>query len=360
MRYFSIYAGEHAYQTIQSKGFTPNIITSIFGASGAAKWLGIYGLDRALFTEWLIDIKHPIHLFGTSVGAWKLAAAAQADPGRAIDNFANAYIAQHYGDSTTHNDVTRETQKILDKFLSSDAIIDILQNPRFYFHCGAVRCHGTLASERKLTLALALSVASARNFRSRQQLAKSLQRIVFADPRQAPPLVATTNDHFKTEKIRLSHTNFYHALKASGAIPYLMPGVAAIDNAPPGMYRDGGLVDYHPCPADFWSDESIILYPHFYPHLIPGWFDKPLQHRRATAQQLRNVILISPTQAFIDTLPFARLPDRNDFKRFYKQDRERQRHWQNAASLSMRLGEEFMALANSGELTDSVLPLPTF
>ena len=113
-----ILAGPSAYKQIQSKGLSPEDISAIFGASGAAKWLTIYGLDKAIFSKWLKPGDHLIDLYGTSVGAFKLAAAAQADPAHALSCLANAYIDQHYRGKVDAQQVATETGRILSAFLT--------------------------------------------------------------------------------------------------------------------------------------------------------------------------------------------------------------------------------------------------
>ena len=50
-----IQAGPDAYAKIQRDGLQAEDIAAVFGASGAAKWLGIYGLDSAIFSRWLVS-----------------------------------------------------------------------------------------------------------------------------------------------------------------------------------------------------------------------------------------------------------------------------------------------------------------
>ena len=75
MKTLRLLAGRKAYKKIKTNGLSQNDISAVFGASGAAKWLTIYGLDSTIFGRWLSTSKQPIDLFGTSVGAFKLAAA---------------------------------------------------------------------------------------------------------------------------------------------------------------------------------------------------------------------------------------------------------------------------------------------
>ncbi|MGI1677796.1 MAG: hypothetical protein K6L75_03635 [Cellvibrionaceae bacterium] len=363
----SIQAGKKAFNHIQKNGLSPTDISSIFGASGAAKWLGIYGLDKAIFSEWLpsdvalqkrltstiqnnIQENKRIDLFGTSVGAWKLAAAAQKNAEQALDNFAQAYIDQHYGNSGTHADVQRETDIIIRKFLTDSAIAEILSSDMFNFHCGAVKCKGLITSEKNILLLAGLASSVIRNAINSDLLSSQYQRIIFTDSRSPTPIAKDSK--FSNTLINLDNNNLITALSASGSIPYVMKGIDNIPNTQNGMYRDGGLLDYHPIPSRLWSDDGFILYPHFYSHLIPNWFDKPYKKRRAAAKELDNVILISPSESFIKKLPFNRLPDRNDFKRFFNRDAERQKVWTECKKLSELLGEEFLSIADKNQFAE--------
>ncbi|MDX9963341.1 hypothetical protein [Desulfobacter postgatei] len=46
----TILAGATAYRHIKENGLSPNHIDAMLGASGAAKWLCIYGLDSVIFS----------------------------------------------------------------------------------------------------------------------------------------------------------------------------------------------------------------------------------------------------------------------------------------------------------------------
>jgi hypothetical protein len=51
------------------------------------------------------------------------------------------------------------------------------------------------------------------------------------------------------------------------------------------------------------------------------------------------------------------LPDRSDFKRFMGDDARRNQYWQTAMSESQRLGDEFLELADSGQLGERLIAL---
>ena len=162
---------------------------------------------------------------------------------------------------------------------------------------------------------------------------------------------------FPTWFVPLDAHNFQPALTASGAIPYVMEGVTNISGAPEGMYRDGGILDYHPA-ADLSSTHNgYILYPHFYPWIIPGWFDKTNPARRVTAPVTDRMILVAPSEKFVSRLPFGRIPDRKDFIRFKGNDAVRVGAWEKAADMSRGLGDLFLEAAQTGRIQEMVRPL---
>ena len=158
-----IQAGPYAYAKIQRDGLQAEDIAAVFGASGAAKWLGIYGLDSAIFSQWLVAAQQKIFLYGTSVGAFKLAAAAQNDSALALKRLADGYIAQDYSADFSAAAIARETQKIIDKLLPDEAIAQVLNSEKYMFGCGAVQCTGLLGSESLMQQRLGMVRATLQN-----------------------------------------------------------------------------------------------------------------------------------------------------------------------------------------------------
>ncbi|MCM2329470.1 MAG: hypothetical protein NDI88_16435, partial [Lysobacter sp.] len=89
---------------------------------------------------------------------------------------------------------------------------------------------------------------------------------------------------------------------------------------------------------------------------VPGWLDKALPWRRARGPWLDNVVLVSPSREYLAGLPFGKLPDRNDFKRFESDYDGRTAYWSRAIAESARLGDEFLAFAERPDPA-RVLPL---
>lgn len=356
MTTLKILAGPKAYTQIKKNGLAPADISAVFGASGAAKWLTIYGLDSAIFSQWLANSEQVIDLFGTSVGAFKLAAASQADCTKALDLLADAYINQHYEGKVTAAQVAIETTRILNTFLSPQSIDEILTNSRYNYHCGAVLCKGLLASDNVNVQKLAMAKAFLLSLIGRNALCNTFDRAVFTSGK--PQFDLSGLDAYATHKIVLTKDNFRDAILSSGSIPVVMPGVANVAGGPLGKYRDGGLLDYHPVPSNIGNiDKGLVLYPHFYTEVKEGWFDKFAPGRVVSAKQLDNIVLIGPSDDFVKSLPGGAIPDRKDFYTFKGNDEERIRRWTIAKDRSCELGEEFMQLANSGDIAAKVEPL---
>ncbi|MCA1785109.1 MAG: patatin-like phospholipase family protein, partial [Desulfobacteraceae bacterium] len=122
--------------------------------------------------------------------------------------------------------------------------------------------------------------------------------------------------------------------------------------------RDGGMLDYHPAFALSPGQKGLILYPHFYPYIVPGWFDKKHVNRRVTGSVTDRIILLAPSEKFVAGLPFGRIPDRKDFTRLMGQDEVRVTAWEKAADMSRVLGDAFLEATQTGRIQDMVRPLP--
>ena len=90
-------------------------------------------------------------------------------------------------------------------------------------------------------------------------------------------------------------------------------GVKDIVGARPGMYRDGGLIDYH-FDVDLTQvhedgQTGLTLYPHFSHTPRAGWFDKKL-NRPVDASHYDHTVMLVPSEDFIAKLPYGKIPDR--------------------------------------------------
>jgi hypothetical protein len=353
MTTLKLLAGPRAFAQIRNQGLAPEDISTVFGASGAAKWLAIYGLDRAIFADWLASSSHSVDLFGTSVGAFKLAAAAQRDPAAALAVLADAYIAQQYVGSVTAVQIAHETSRILAAFLPADAVKDILQNSRYNYHCASVLCLGMLGDNRPGPQKLAMLKAFILAVGGRRFHQQTFERVIFHSGTAVHDY--SGRDGFITHRVALTPDNFLPAILSSGSIPVLMPGVSGIAGAPNGVYRDGGLLDYHAVPTNVTEiEQGLVLYPHFYPHVKEGWFDKFVPWRKVKGRQLDDTLMVCPSVEFVSSLPGGAIPDRRDFIKYQGDDPQRIRRWSQARDRSLELGEEFLQLARSGDIAGRV------
>ena len=79
----TIRAGRRALQRLQQKPLGPEDVHVIPGAAGGPKALGISGLDKAIFGDWLPQAPQERALIGSSIGSWRFAAIASSDDPKA-------------------------------------------------------------------------------------------------------------------------------------------------------------------------------------------------------------------------------------------------------------------------------------
>ena len=170
----------------------------------------------------------------------------------------------------------------------------------------AVRSRHVLASENRAILCYGPDSAALLNAVSRSTLGWSFERALFYDGREVPPFFDVTG--FPLQRVKLTRENLQDAIVATGSIPLVLSGVRDIAGARPGVYRDGGVIDYH-LDLPHSAEERLTLFPHFYGHIVPGWFDKRLKWRRPQPGNVDRTILISPSDEFVASLPNSKIPD---------------------------------------------------
>ncbi|MCU0897436.1 MAG: patatin-like phospholipase family protein [Burkholderiales bacterium] len=336
----TIRAGKAARARIASEGLRAADVSVVPAAAGGPKGLVLNGLDKWLFGEWLPGAPRERHLIGASIGAWRMAAAAHADPAAAFDRLARLYAGQRYPKNPSAAHVTGVCRALVADFVDGHGA-EILAHAHHRLGVLAVRGRGPLAqpgSRRAEMLGFAL--ASAANAVGRSRLAGYLDRVVFHDPRDGLAWMHGGFDAFHTRFAPLSEANLREALLASGSIPLVLEAVGEIAGAPHGAYWDGGIIDYH-LHLPYPRAGGIVLYPHFADHVVPGWLDKAWRWRRARGEWLDNVVLVAPSADFVATLPNRKLPDRKDFARYGLDHDARIRDWTRAVAESERMAEAF-------------------
>lgn len=366
----TIRAGPRALAAIRADGLRAADVAIIPGAAGGPKALGLNGLDIALFGQWLPASPRVRHLIGASVGAWRFAAACRDDPAMGLRELARLYAGQRYPPRPGAALVTRMVREMLGALFDGQEA-GILANPGYRLHILAVRGCGLLTRDAGLRRTLGFGAAVFANLAGRRHLRHFLERTVFHDARGWPDFLGEARvagdllpagggapirfDEFRTHLVALDRDNLREALCASAAIPMVIEAVPDIARAPAGVYWDGGLIDYH-LHLPYSRSDGLVLYPHFTDRIVPGWLDKALPWRRAHGQWLENVVLLSPSREYLSSLPYGRLPDRGDFRRFESDHEGRLAFWRKAIAESARLGDAFLAFAERPD-PGRVLPL---
>lgn len=348
-----IYAGKNAARMIMESGLNEDMIAGIAGASGGPKFLALAGFDNIILSNWFRKRKKPLFFLGSSIGSWRGAAYACKNPVKAHNQLIESYLSQKYSSKPSEKEVTSESLRIMNEYISDDDLEFILTKSIVHLGIIAARCTGLSSFNSRAALAASFIPSALLNIASRSMLLKLFNRTLFFDQRETPPFAFNFGEQFR---IALSPANFRDALLASGSIPFVMEGIKGISGAPAGTYRDGGITDYH-LNIDYGVRNGIILYPHFSSRIIPGWLDKSLKWRKHDPSLLSNVLFVAPSGKFINSLPFGKIPDRTDFVNFVNRDSERLRYWNEVIDKSRITGEEFMEAVTSGKLKDIIRPL---
>ncbi|GIZ50860.1 patatin-like phospholipase family protein [Noviherbaspirillum aridicola] len=358
-----IHAGPKALAHIREHGLRAADIAVVPGAAGGPKGLILQKLDQWLFGSWLPSAPRERTLIGASIGAWRMAAACQADPAAAFERLADLYCSQRYPHRPSAEYVTETCENVLGGLIDGYES-EIVNHPYHRLQILVARGRGLLrAPRRNLMLSAGFGLAVLGNLAARSRLADHLGRVVIGDARDPLFWLKAKFDNFDTRFAPLGADNLRRALLASGTLPFTMTPVRGIAQAPEGTYWDGGLIDYHlslPYSRVAGNPEGgLVLYPHFGSRIVPGWLDKSLPWRRAGAganrEWLDNLILVSPSRAFLQTLPRGKLPDRNDFHYYGQNNDFRVLNWRLAIGESGRLRD---ALAAFVEKPDPTLVQP--
>lgn len=344
-------AGPAALALLRERGLNASDVDVLPGASGGAKWLAIAGLDRYLFGTFLQGPRsRPLHTIGSSIGSWRMACLTQNDPLAALGRGHEAYISfQRYSRNPGPREVTDVLTRCLDHLLGPTGAREMVQHPNFRVHVITAEARGAAASDKRVVLATAMAFAAAANLISRRTLALQVRRTIFHTAGDASPFLHLRD--LPTVHRTLTAENARDTLLASGAIPLLLEGVRIPDT--PGLHWDGGVTDYH-LDLDFGTGTGLVLFPHFYDHIVPGWFDKSLPWRRAGAANFSRTLLIAPSREFIARLPGGKIPDRRDF--YALTDAQRITRWQQVAEMSSVLGEALHELITTGQVAEAATP----
>jgi hypothetical protein len=338
-----IYAGHRAMAHIAREGLQPGDVSVIPAAAGGPKGLVLGPLDRFIFGSWLPASQQNVHLVGASIGAWRMATACLHDPVRAFERLERDYIAQDLAPepgrkTPSAGAVSQRFGENLKRFFGG-RVSEILEHPRFRLHVMTSRGRHILGREHRLGTPIGYLGAFMTNAVNRRAMGAWLERVIFSTG-ELGALPFATND-YPTRQVALSEVNFNDVLQASCSIPFMLKAVHDIAGAPPGAYWDGGITDYHLHLNYAHRPEGLVLFPHFQKAVVPGWLDKSLTWRHGVTAFLDRMVVLAPDPDWVRSLPYGKLPDRNDFLRYAGDLDGRMRTWNTAVAASARLADEF-------------------
>jgi len=352
MQVLDIYAGKNALARIKQEGFSADLFDYMLGASGGPKWFVLAGLDRYIFSEFFAERTRPLNIIGSSAGAFRFACFAQNDPLSAINRLADRYARTVYSDKPSAKEITLKGKALLHYVLGENGCQEIIDNPIIKVHFIVAKCKGITQFEAKSLQMTGLLASASANMLKRKWLEKFYQRYLFSSPNS--DLKVNDPNCMPSYSVQLTAKNLPQALMASGSIPIVIEGVKNIDGAPPGMYRDGGIIDYH-FDLTFGPQKGLVLYPHFYSKPIPGWFDKSLKRRLPHASSYDNVVMLVPSDEFVASLPYGKIPDRKDFESMPAE--QRIKYWQTVLSHSDKLGQAFKHMYDNQNIIENIKPI---
>ncbi|HSG61401.1 MAG TPA: patatin-like phospholipase family protein [Pseudomonadales bacterium] len=327
----NIYAGQTARQHLAREGLQNLDVKHMLAASGGPKWMVLFGLDKYL-NEHFFSAQQSLNIMGSSAGAMRACCYAQQAPSSAIQRFADAYTHTRYAKKPSPADITASAHVLLQQLFGEEGQQEVLNNRFRHLNIVTARCHGLAAREHSVLQGIGMLGGFALNRLSRRWLDIPFERVIFFN---GQPMHFDEQHALRTRYISLNEKNLYLAALASGSIPMVMEGIYNIPGAPAGCYRDGGIVDYH---FDVDPGEGLCLYPHFNNAPRAAWFDK-FGHRKINTSHYHNTLILAPSESFIRSLPYGKIPDRKDFAEL--DDADRERFWRTVQSESARLAEAF-------------------
>ncbi len=348
-------AGRGILGLIRDEGLIPERIKVFAGPAGGPKWFVSVGFDHALMTTGFLGRGAGRTLLaGSSAGGWRCLAMACADPAASYERLRMAYSRNIFDRFDTPATVGDALSANVDAFLDEKDIPAILNHDRFIVAIHATLSRGPAASDNRRAEGLGIAVAALGNMVTPRSLNLFYQRVVFFSGPDRPDFLTSA---FSGIGVRLTERNLRKAALATGSLPYIVRGVRDIPDAPPGVYRDGGLTDYQLNQDYRPAPEGVTLFFHYQERIVPGWFDKRLWWRTPPKGSLDRVLQVYPGPDFLRLLPDGRLPDRNDFIRFANAPGERIKRWDDISQASAALGEQFMEDVESGRIKRLVKPL---
>ncbi|ANM31288.1 hypothetical protein ABI59_19480 [Acidobacteria bacterium Mor1] len=337
---------------IRERGLDASSLAGIAGPASGPRWLVLYALDRLLIERGLPTAPRsgrPRLLVGASAGAWRMLALASSRPRETLEALMQGYARMVFPDKVSPQQVSAAYRELLGRLFADDAAT-MLARPEVELAIHAVRGRGAWPWRGKPGQGVALGGAAIARIVGAGGV-PWLERGLF---RSGP-----ADRSFDGRQHPLTAENLVAAARASGTVPFYMEPVEDIAGAP-GLWFDGGLLDYHLRHAHLdgaTAPDGVLLFPHFRREVLPVWFDRYWPNRQAGEDQLADVLQLYPSRAFVEGLPGGHIPDRDDFFRYADRPEERIRRWMEAVKLGERMAEQFADDLDSGRLAERIQPL---
>ena len=169
-----IRAGARAADRLREEGFHADLFGTLVGASGGPKWLVLRHLDSLLIDRVVRPRTTPLDLLGSSIGSFRHACHAQADPQVALTCFEPAYVEQSYDEAEldrrgmpSMEAITRESERVLALTLGESGAKEICEHPLLRTHIVAARFRRDRGRDRGLAFKLQIGRAALANALSR-------------------------------------------------------------------------------------------------------------------------------------------------------------------------------------------------
>ena len=242
-RALSVYMGSEAAKAIGEQGWQSAPFNTLIGASGGPKWLILSELDKVLGHSLLLGRGEPMTLLGSSIGTWRHACLSLNDPRAAISRLQQAYLYQEYSRARPSPiEVSEVAEQMLRRALGPEGARQIAAHPTLHNAIVTARAKGVARGKSGWKLGMGMATATLSNAVSRKGLELLFDRVAFCHSELSS--MPFTNG-FNTQLTPLDELNLIPALKASGAIPFLMKCEPTIPGASGGPFWDGGIIDYH-------------------------------------------------------------------------------------------------------------------
>jgi hypothetical protein len=348
-----IKAGPKALEILRRKGFHPSDVSAIAAAAGGPKWFVIYHLTKYIAEHILPHTERQIDLLGSSVGAWQMACLSTSDPGATLERLRDRYAGELYQMPITTDEVSRGCNATLNQTFSNEDISFIIDNQKVNLNIFAARGKGILNSNSRNRVYTGLLYNFLTNALSRKLVGLSFERHIFSTQMKIP--IDLSRSILSTEMVQLNTQKFREVLMATAAIPLVMNGVQSISGHEEKTFWDGGLTDYHMVLP--YHEDGLVLIPHFFPDLAPGWMDKALKYRRGSGKDLSNVILLHPSENYVASLPKGKISTRDDFLEFGEDQKGRATYWTQISEQGKVLRDELEEIIESGNMAEFATPL---